>query len=81
MEVKMNKRYMKYKRGTILEITEKFGNGEEQKVVGYYWMNDATNKRIVLMSTIPPLKLSGKHLEKRFANYDLIKSIEEIKKK
>ena len=72
-------RYAKYRRGTPLEITETFGNGEEEKTIGYYWMNDATNKRIVLMSTMPPLKLDGKYLEKRFCNYSMIKNIKKLK--
>ena len=71
-------RYTKHKRGTPVEITEKFGNGEEQKTIGYYWMNDATNKRIVLMSTLPPLKLGGKYLEKRFCNYNLIINVRKL---
>ena len=73
-------RYEKYKRGTPVEITEIFGNKEEQKTIGYYWMNDATNKRIVLMSTLPPLKLSGRYLEKRFCNYDMIKNVRKLEK-
>lgn len=71
-------RYAKYKRGTPLEVTEKFGNGENQKTIGYYWMNDATNKRIILMSSLPPLKLNGRFLEKRFCNYDMIKDIKKL---
>lgn len=67
--------YKRFKRGTPLQIIELFGNGEETKTIGYYWMNDATNKRIVLMSTLPPLKLKGRHLEKRFCNYDMIKEV------
>ncbi len=74
-------RYKKYKRGTALEITERFGSGEEQKTIGYYWMNDATNRRIVLMSSLPPLKLGGKYLEKRFCDYLLIKDIKELSTK
>jgi len=71
-------RYTKYKRGTPIEIVEKFGDGAQSKTIGYYWMNDATNKRIVLMSSLPPLKLGGKYLEKRFCHYDMIVRIKKL---
>jgi len=73
-------RYKKYKRGTPLEITEWYG-GHEEKTIGYYWMNDATNRRIVLMSSLPPLKLNGNYLEKRYCSFDMIVSIRELSEK
>jgi len=77
--VKPMMRYKKYKRGTPLEITEWYGGGHEEKTIGYYWMNDATNRRIVLMSSLPPLKLNGNYLEKRYCSFDMIVSIRELK--
>jgi hypothetical protein len=71
-------RYKKFKRGTKLEIEETFGNGEKTLTLGYYWMNDAVNKRIVLVSTFPPMKMDGKLWEKRFCDYSLITKIKKL---
>lgn len=72
-------RYSKFKRGTPLEITERFGNGEVQKTLGYYWQNEASKNRIVLVSTYPPFTLKGHGLfEKRFCDYRLMTKIHQI---
>lgn len=74
-------RHKKFKRGKPLEIIQRFGGGQEDKAIGYYWMNDATNQRFVLVDTIPPLKLRKMFISKRFFYYKMIKEIHELNRK
>lgn len=71
-------RYYKFKQGTPLQIIERFGNGDIDKVIGYYLENNSAKERIVLTDTFPPLKLNGKIINKRYCHYSLIKDIEYI---
>jgi len=64
------------KRGTPIEITERFGNGKEVKTIGYYWRQ--TKECIELTQSNPPYKIKGKLWEKRFVYKSMIVKIKEL---
>lgn len=70
--------HKKFKRGTILLIESKFGNGETQQVVGFYWMNEANKKRFVLVQEYPPTTFQGKLWSKLFVSHDLVLKITKL---
>jgi hypothetical protein len=71
-------RYFKCKRGTPIEIKNRFGNGEEDTVIGYFYSNEQAKERITLTQEYPPMKMIDR-LFRRYCPYSLIVDITKLR--